>query len=502
MGQRSKAIKEFKLVLKEAGAPSSVQVKAAAVPRHMVDESAKNFFVNVMQDISYEMNPVRIFQNAYQQPIGEEIVAGFKGMAPIEVPNAAILYSTVPQLPGHTWLDTHLINGNHALILAVYNVYQKTMLNWLLSPGQTYAEKVFKKELMELSTKMSLNLNYESLSNPSKFHQVIAQKFPGWAERFSFKGTQIFVKQMLLSMPFVLNFKLFGNYSSLSKFFTENGFPSWQQIVVEANDFIINEGLTIGLQTYFYKVTQTQRIGKWLINQNDEFVNGVLIKNKKTGAMEKVKTSDLARAFVNFVKIPILVMDAAVLFFASNGYLPIEFLSFGDFTATVPQLGLVGLTAMGRVWYSDAYLERKFSRYVAKKRLKTARKENPGFLKDRKTSMRKKLSKMLSRETRAMAKTTQRVSQNTWDWFKSLTGLGQRDKEKKVTTIFSKGFAYNNMTNEEIMSKGILEGNITIDELIYVRKLERFYDDGLLTISEFNNHLKNAEAGFLDQTIF
>ncbi len=361
-------------ILKKADAPESAKVMAITVPGHLVNEGATNFIKNTFEDFVYNLPLPSRF---YQKPLKEEVVAGFKGMTPIEVSNTVALYSTVPFLPGHSFMDVHITSINHGIILSIYNIYQKWMVNWLLSPGETYVEKYVRNKSRELGVWLAKTFSKENLNNPKLLHRLLTEKLPAWGQRFSVYDTKLFAKQMMLSMPFVTNFKIFGNYSQLSNFFIEQGLPTATQVMEEMGSFAMTEGLTIGLQTYFYKVTQTQRIMGWLQTIKEE------------------KRSMLAREFVNYVKIPILLLDSVVLFFASSGALPLTDIipvigehlilktSIGTFEPNLFQLGLVGLTVWGNKWYSNAYLNRKFGKFIANRRLKESRKINPEFLKDR-----------------------------------------------------------------------------------------------------------------------
>mgnify|MGYP006969361699 CR=1 FL=1 len=423
MGEKAETKKLFREALNEMGAPENVQIRGLTVPAHLVDEGATNLFKNSLQDFIYQFPG---YERNYQIPLINEVKGGFAGMAPIEIPNTVILYSTVPFLPGHTFMDVHITAFNHGVILAIYNVYQKFMLNWLLMPGETYAEKKMREKLIVLGEWMAKKFTPENLRNPTKLHKLLGEKFPAWTKKFDLAGTRLFAKQMELSLPFIMNFKLAGNFTALSEYFSKQGFPDWMTIMHESGSFIMTDGLTVGLQTYFYKVTQTQKIGSWLMSVSDEKVKG----------LNGIKKSDLAREFVNYVKIPILVLDAAILFFASNGYLPIEsFLietSLGDFQPNMFQAALVGLTAVGKIWYSEAYLSRKFSRFEAKARLKESRKTDPDFLKDRKTSVVSKVVRRSKIEGSKMLETTDRISTNAWEYFKKLTGLGNSNELPKL----------------------------------------------------------------------
>ncbi len=390
MGKKKSVKNEFQEILLNAGVSSSVKVKALTVPAHLVDEQARNFTKNMWHDFLYFFPSM---ERNYQKPLKGEVSAGFQSMLPVEIPSSGVIYSSAIA-NGMPLTNLNITTLNHAAILAVYNIYQKATVNWLMAPGETYAEKEIKRASIELAEWLSREVQKrENHQKPRKFHEMLVKKIPIWGEKFTFKDTSLFLKQMSLSFPFVVNYNVFGRFTEVRDFLVYEGLPSWSQMMGELGDFVATHGLTTGLQTYFYKKVSTQKVMGWLQQVN--------------GKEDQV----LARTFVNYIRIPVLVLDAAVLFFASNGTLPLsdiipfagDFLNinlgFGTFEPNVFQLGLIGLTAWGNKWYSNAYLDRTFNTYKASQRLKNSRKQNSNFLKDRSQGFSQKAIKAWQRLT-------------------------------------------------------------------------------------------------------
>ncbi|MBL7664209.1 MAG: hypothetical protein JNM93_03695 [Bacteriovoracaceae bacterium] len=360
MGQKNKFKDQFRDILDDLGVSQDVKLRAMTVPRHLVDESATNFFENLWHDFLYMLPG---YERNYQVPLKAEIKAGVLSTLPVEIPSAGAVYA-LNYVAAKPFLNLHITTFNHAVILTAYSTFQKTMLNWLLQPGQTYTEKMIKSKTIDLASWLHKNLNRKNMENPVKMHALLKEKIPAWGQRFTLEGTKLFIKQMGLSFPFILNYNIFGRFTELRDFLAKNGLPTWTQTMSEVGDFVVTQGLTTGLQTYFYKKVSTQRVSGWLNN----------IKNEED--------SKLAREFVNYVKIPILVLDAAILFFASTGALPLsdivpyvgEYLSIntaiGTFEPNIFQVGLVALTYIGDKWYSNAYLDRKFLEFKQKREAK------------------------------------------------------------------------------------------------------------------------------------
>ena len=221
-------------------------------------------------------------QRDFQKPLASEILTGIATTIPLELPNAVYLLKTLPSP------DAELVLGLHSATLLAYTVFSQTLLNWLLRPGTTRME--------------------------------------------------LFLKQCALSMPFILNYRVFGHFSEIMTKIQNEGYSYLaNQGPGAVADFIATDGFTTILQTVFYSVVITKGAGEW--------VNGQIIE----------KNQEAARAARPVLQAPILIVDALLLAYATtsqNILFHVGPLSFNDGHAM-----LIGITGMGWAAYRPAVLD-------------------------------------------------------------------------------------------------------------------------------------------------
>ncbi len=212
------------------------------------------------------------FERHYQKPVTAEVVSGLVSAGVIEVPNVVFLFQRMPTL------DAALTVATHTAVLVAYSVWKKFMINWLLEPGTGRLAAL--------------------------------------------------MKQVAVSFPFVLNYNLFGNFSTIAEFVQIHG---WEATVArfptELANFATSQGLTLFLQTLFYQVTVTHGVRAWENSQIND------------------KDSLTARTVANYTLVPILALDAMALAAASSGGTP--WMEWGSLTVNGGHTALAGLTAAG-----------------------------------------------------------------------------------------------------------------------------------------------------------
>jgi hypothetical protein len=180
-------------------------VTVLSYPKRDVLAALKEASTAVLQRVRYFFPSIAAH---YQAPLRGEVVSGALTTLAIEAPNVVFLYKTLPSM------DAHLTVVTHSIVLALYVIYQKFMLNWLLAPGRNRVEQ--------------------------------------------------FLQNALLSFPFVANYSVFGNFSKILGHYRDHG---WDQTLAqfphELANFATTQGLTLFLQVVFYSVVITNGIGGW-----------------------------------------------------------------------------------------------------------------------------------------------------------------------------------------------------------------------------------------------
>jgi hypothetical protein len=216
------------------------------------------------------------FARDYQAPLAAEVTSGIGSGVAVEIPNIVFLYSALPTL------DANLVVGVHAAVLVAYSVYAKFMLNWLLRPGSN--------------------------------------------------GVEQFLKNASISLPFIVNYSVFGRFSEIVKYYSEHGWAATaSQFPAELANFSTTQGLTLFLQVMFYNIVITNGVGGW--------------QNQQSGTED----SEQVRTLSNYIKVPILALDAIALAMAGGNGTPLW--SMGPFDVNTGHLVLAGLTLLGSIFY-------------------------------------------------------------------------------------------------------------------------------------------------------
>ena len=188
----------------------------------------------------------------HQTPLRDEVTAGLTTTAALEAPNAAYLISTLP------WPTSLVVLGLHSAMCAFTSVYQRSLGNWIIRSGPVGS----------------------------------------------------FAKNLLVSLPFVLNYNLLA----ASEPFSLGGFA-------------VTQGLTLALQTVFY--------------------SSIVIRGFRGWAAAKSDPGDAvaARAWVNVLLLPWLWLDS--IFVAQASMASTVLGRAGPFTLTGGHVSLALLIAAG-----------------------------------------------------------------------------------------------------------------------------------------------------------
>jgi hypothetical protein len=252
---------------------NGTSVTVISIPKKDVAHLAKQTLQAVVDRVRYFFPSIA---RHYEAPLKGEVTAGLLSNVAIELPNIVYLYNHMPLI------DANLAVTTHTAILFSYIVFSKFMLNWLLDPKTTRLEGFF--------------------------------------------------KNALLSVPFVVNYSVFGNFSKIVGFYKDNGWDATlAQFPTELANFGTTQGLTIFLQVLFYQIVITQGLGKW--------------QDRQTGR----ENSEKARTITKVVQTPILVGDAITLAMAGANAHPL--LSFGAFDVNTGHVALAALTLVGSILY-------------------------------------------------------------------------------------------------------------------------------------------------------
>lgn len=286
---RSRVLAEYQQVLAELGfEPGSIEVEVLDIPRSVLQARAVASFRELFERLAYFFPSLRL---DYQGPIYSELVSGLAAAAAIEATNVVYLYKSLPLL------DAHLTVGTHAAVLTLYIVYKKFMVNWLLRPGTRRVES--------------------------------------------------FLKQCLVSVPFIVNYGVFGKFSQIAAFVNDRGWDAaLHRFPYELTHFASTQGVSVFLQTLFYTLVITKGVRGW--------------ENAKEGARE----SRAARVLSNLITVPILSVDAFLLAFAAANSHPLA--NLGAFDLNLGHVGLAILTAVGSaLWVFPSILDPTIGWYEA-----------------------------------------------------------------------------------------------------------------------------------------
>src|SRR5690606_21201412 len=82
---------------------------------------------------------------------------------------------------------------------------------------------------------------------------------------------EIFIKQMLITFPFVVSYNVFGRFSEILQYAQANGVSAaMAAFPAEMANFGATQGITIFLQSLFYTVVLTLGVYNWVNSQKGE----------------------------------------------------------------------------------------------------------------------------------------------------------------------------------------------------------------------------------------
>ena len=299
MGEERAIREKYESVLTNHGIErGKVTVHVLSAPRSLLTRQVTPVLQDAWSRLQYFFPSLK---RDFQKPLPSEILTGIASTVPLEIPNAVYLLKSLPSP------DAQIVLGVHSATLFAYTVFSQALLNWLLRPGTTRME--------------------------------------------------LFLKQCALSMPFILNYRLFGHFSEIAAKINAEGYSYLlNQGPGAIGNFIATDGFTTVLQTVFYSVVITKGAGEW--------VNGQIVERNQAAA----------RAVRPLVQAPILIVDALLLAYATtsqNILFHVGPLAFNDGHAM-----LLGITGVGWAAYRPAILDFIGIRpYFAAQRLMTRLRE-------------------------------------------------------------------------------------------------------------------------------
>jgi hypothetical protein len=280
MQDQAQSEQNYRNVLREFALDEvNAHVTVLSVPSQFIEKESVNLATHALQRLRYFFPSLA---RDYQKPQRAEVGSGWAVNALIEVPNIFVLFVALPPL------DATLTVATHAALLGAYSIYAQSMLNWLRRPG----------------------------SGSEKMNHI-----------------ELFLKQMALGVPFVMNYSVFGRFSEILNFYMVHG---WQQTLhafpYELTNFASTQGLTLALQTVFYSQVITNGYGGWVGRQTGD------------------ENSRVARAVRPWLQVPVLAAGAITLAAASSNWTD-PILAIGPMTINAGHFGLVGLTAAGIFYF-------------------------------------------------------------------------------------------------------------------------------------------------------
>lgn len=280
MSEESQEHKAFVQVLHKLRLDDQgIKLVVLSVPDNFIEQESRSLARKVIQRVRYFFPSLK---RDYQNPQMGETVSGLISSGLIEVPNMFFLYGSLSPL------DAQLTITAHAITLGAYNLYAKAMLNWLLRPGK--------------------------------------DGYPVEAE--------LFLKQVLLSAPFVVNYNVFSHFGEILDFYARHGWTALLQAFPnEMAAFASTQGLTLVLQTIFFSQVITKGFGGWMSAQIGE---------------ERVAQ---ARALRPWIQTPVLIANGIVLAMAASNWGE-PLLSLGPAELNMGHVSLMALTAAGTLFFN------------------------------------------------------------------------------------------------------------------------------------------------------
>jgi hypothetical protein len=257
-----------------------IQVQVLSIPKEQIRAATMASWQALLRRLIYFFPSIT---RDYQKPTLAEVSWGLVSSAIIEGPNAVFLYHTLPSV-----MDANITLASHLVIITTYAVYQKFMTNWLLRPGTGHVEA--------------------------------------------------FMKQVLMTFPFVVNFNILGHFSEIMSFYQQHGWAGTvARFPTELATFATSQSLTIVLQTMFYNMVITDGIRAW--------------ENRQVG-----RASQTVRGVSKIVTVPWLIADAMVMTLASTGGSVLY--NIGPMDLTMGHVYLAALTLFGKglFWIAPDFL--------------------------------------------------------------------------------------------------------------------------------------------------
>lgn len=266
LGQYEDLLKRYELDKVNA------KVVVLSAPSNLIKEESVGLARHVLQRLQYFFPSL---SRDYQSPQWGEIMSDWQATLAIESVNVYFLFQSMPVE------QASLVVATHAIVLNAYTIFTKSLLNFLLRNG-------------------------------SKDQRI--------------NNVELFLKQMLLSVPFVLNYSVLGRLNDIVSYYSHWG---WQKTVeafpYEVAHFTATQGLTLALQTIFYSQIITKGYGGWVDRQIGD-----------------QNTRD-ARTLRPLLQVPVLATDAVLLMVASADWQSL--LQLGAVDVNAGHVGLVALTA-------------------------------------------------------------------------------------------------------------------------------------------------------------
>lgn len=262
---------ETEYEFKELGA----RIYVLSLPTEVIKPKSVNIARQVMERVFYFFPSIR---RDYQTPQLGELVSGFSTSALQEIPNFILMFQRTEAL------DASLAVTSHAAILGALLIYEKSLINWILRGGSV-------------------------------------------SERG--RRVEMFLKNMLVSLPFILSYNVFGQFSKILRHYHDYGWAGLiREFPEQVGNFAATQGLTMVLQGLFFSQFINSGISAWV--------------NRQVGEED----TRYARTLRPWIEFPILSLDAVLLSWAASGQAAMWF-EIGPMTVNSGHIGLATLTATG-----------------------------------------------------------------------------------------------------------------------------------------------------------
>lgn len=329
MGKSGKNwVNDYNKILEQNGVNlKKAMIRPITIPRSMIEKIHTNIIVKMMDRIKYFFPSIsKDFENIQ---LGEAAL-GLTFMVFNELGTSSYVLSSAANLR-----DATLTLVTHFTTLTFLTVFGSSVGRWIMrSPG---------------------SLNIGKISLP----------------------TESLAKQFLLSLPFILNFQIFLNYSSVDTYMhsvtSEQFFNEFFASTLP--NFFKSQTPSLILQTVFYNMVMTKNMRGWIFNQ------------------PSIKESEAAKNLFPLVTIPLALFDGWS--FAQAGSLPSTY-HLGPFDLNQGHLYLTYAIAGGWL-YSSNFAQKNFHNKLIKYYLEMTTLMNPKYenLKTKMKTFREMLKKKM-----------------------------------------------------------------------------------------------------------